>query len=127
MPSQRSQISKQDQEVITACGKLIEAGKIVREFAGEINVSLYLTLMEIGQRHYRDEEAVTSKDLMDATGYSQSTISRNIAVLSDLGTREKPGYGLIHIEHDPQDRRRQLLRLSPKGVDLCVQLAKTVR
>lgn len=127
MPFQHREITEREQELITACGKLIEVGNIVREFAGEINVSLYLTLLEIGQRHYQSVTAPTSKELIEATGYSQSTISRNIAILSDIGTKERPGYGLIRIEHDPQDRRRQILCLSDKGIDLCVKLAATIR
>ncbi|WP_453971316.1 hypothetical protein [Amorphus sp. MBR-141] len=53
--------------------------------------------------------------LTTITGYTRTTISRNSALLSELGSRTRPGYKLIEQRVDPEDRRSRLLVLTPKG------------
>lgn len=54
-----------------------------------------------------------------------SAVSRNTDWLSEQHRLGKPGLNLIHKEVDPSNRRRQILRLTPKGVKL-VKALRTI-
>lgn len=68
---------------------------------------------------------ISARALMKPLGtQTESTISRAIATLSDVGTKEIPnGLGLIELERSTEDRRRYTLRLSKKGRDLMNSIA----
>jgi len=60
---------------------------------------------------------ISARQLMEPLGtQTESTISRAIATLSDVGTKEIPkGLGLIELIRSTEDRRRYMLQLSKKG------------
>jgi DNA-binding MarR family transcriptional regulator len=63
-------------------------------------------------------EAVPMGDLIDTTGVSQSSVSRNVATLGPGISPSQPGYGLMEAYEDPYYRRRKLVRLTAKGTKL---------
>src|SRR5262245_12452258 len=69
---------------------------------------------------------ISARELMGPLGtQTESTISRAIATLSDVGTKEIPeGLGLIVLERSTEDRRRYVLRLSKKGHALMTTIVK---
>ena len=54
------------------------------------------------------------KNISKELGIAQSTVSRNCYKLSDK-IKEKPGIGLLQSFEDPMERRRKLVRLTPRG------------
>ena len=58
---------------------------------------------------------ITIKELRDRIGVASSTISRNIAFLSDSRSPGRVGLGIVHTEEDPVDRRAKRVRLTSKG------------
>ncbi|GGX91321.1 hypothetical protein GCM10007160_18530 [Litchfieldella qijiaojingensis] len=65
---------------------------------------------------------ITMKELMERTGTVQSTCSRNVSLLSEWLKHNKPGYGLVQAMEDPVERRRKIVKLTPKGERLAAQL-----
>lgn len=65
---------------------------------------------------------ITYKELTDAAGVTNSTVSRNVAALGKLDRHGKPGHDLVETAPDPREPRRNLLRLTPKGA----RVAKTL-
>src|SRR5215813_9249229 len=70
--------------------------------------------------HIAAYPGISARQLMEPLGtQTESTISRAIAILSDVGTKEIPeGLGLIELIRSTEDRRRYMLQLSKKGRDL---------
>jgi DNA-binding MarR family transcriptional regulator len=58
---------------------------------------------------------VSQRDILGSIGVSTSSVSRTLAVLSELGDRKTDGLELIKMEINPEDRRERLVHLSPKG------------
>lgn len=54
-------------------------------------------------------------DYKNMMGVSQSTVSRNVAYLSDLHWKKKPGLAVVEVFTDPHDSRFKLMRLTAKG------------
>lgn len=71
---------------------------------------------------------ITQIDLCRATGMSDATASRTIAMLTDIGSRAVEGMDLVRMTVNPEDRRVRLLSLTSKGKrlmdDLMVDLKK---
>lgn len=66
--------------------------------------------------HIARSKNVLVRDLVRATGYNQSTISRSLALLGKKPQRgEKNGLHWIDVGPDPDDPRRVVANLSPKG------------
>lgn len=65
---------------------------------------------------------VLQRQLYDELGQTDSAMSRNIALLSDIGSRYKDGLDLIRLEVDPDDRRARRLYLTRKGERLLNQI-----
>jgi DNA-binding MarR family transcriptional regulator len=58
---------------------------------------------------------ISQRQLMNEMDSNDSTISRILALLSDLGDRKSAGLDLIEMKVNPMDRRERLMFLSPKG------------
>ena len=63
---------------------------------------------------YGAVDGVSMKNISKELGLAQSTVSRNCYKLSDK-IKEKPGIGLLQSFEDPTERRRKLVRLTPRG------------
>jgi DNA-binding MarR family transcriptional regulator len=63
---------------------------------------------------YGAVDGVSMKNISKELGIAQSTVSRNCYKLSDK-IKEKPGIGLLQSFEDPMERRRKLVRLTPRG------------
>lgn len=68
-------------------------------------------------------EGVPMQDLAKAVGVAQSSVSRNVAALSEWNRHHRPGYGLVEYGEDPFNRRRKLVRLTRKGRALIRRVA----
>jgi DNA-binding MarR family transcriptional regulator len=55
------------------------------------------------------------KELAQTTGLASSSISRNVAALSDTHRGGQPGHNLLHAYEDPTNRRTKLVEVTPKG------------
>jgi DNA-binding MarR family transcriptional regulator len=60
-------------------------------------------------------EGLCMSDIGSALGFAVSTASRYFKNLSDIRSKTEPGYGLLYNYRDPQNNRRRLVVLSPKG------------
>ena len=58
---------------------------------------------------------ITVQQLMKRTKLSQASCSRNITRLSEINRHGKPGFGLIVARRDPNEPRRHVMHLTPKG------------
>jgi DNA-binding MarR family transcriptional regulator len=69
---------------------------------------------------------ITMQQLSDATGLVQSSVSRNVAMLSKYHRLGKPGYDLVEAVDDPRERRRKIVYLTPNGRKLVNQVMKAI-
>jgi DNA-binding MarR family transcriptional regulator len=60
-------------------------------------------------------------------GVSQASVSRAIAALGELHRLGKPGYNLVETHEDPEERRRKIVFLSKKGIDVMTKVVRNVR
>jgi len=58
---------------------------------------------------------VKMQDIADDLGLAQSSVSRNVAALSDWTRHRTKGHNLVEAFEDPMERRRKLVRLTTKG------------
>jgi DNA-binding MarR family transcriptional regulator len=58
------------------------------------------------------------KELVDGLGVAQSTVSRNVAMLDRINRHHEPGLDLVRASEDPNERRRKVVRLTPRGRQL---------
>jgi DNA-binding MarR family transcriptional regulator len=61
------------------------------------------------------QPGITMQQLGDETGLSQSATSRNIQTLGKWHRIGKAGYDLATAIEDPEDSRRKIMFLTPKG------------
>jgi len=75
---------------------------------------LYLEVARRGQCTYAELEEVTN--------LSHGSVSRTVSALSDVNRYGSNGYCLLETHKDPEQPRRYLVRLSPRGKALLRQL-----
>lgn len=73
------------------------------------------------------DEGITMKLLGERLDMPQSSVSRNVSVLSKWGARHKPGLDLVVTEEDPAERRRKIVRLTPKGRRMVSEFTRSVK
>lgn len=95
-----------------------------RRVSGQLITAL--TLLYVA-RHQDREGGVTTSDLSRWLGLPSATASRNSYYWAD-GTPDMPhaGYGLMAIHIDPEDRRKRILKLTPKGEAFINQLEEII-
>ncbi len=72
------------------------------------------------------QPGITSAQLADTVGISQSSVSRNTAALGEWHRLDKPGFDLIEAVDDPRERRRRIHFLTPKGRQVAVKLLEAL-
>ncbi len=58
---------------------------------------------------------ISMKELVKTTGLASSSVSRNVALLSETHIGGQPGHNLLRAYEDPMDRRTKLVELTHKG------------
>ncbi len=106
----------------TSLSKMIALGQRLSQFDVKMQVSTMLALFYIAKFQNRPD-GVTTADLQKWLGVSSAAASRNSYYWGE-GTHDMPnaGFGLIRIDMDPNDRRKRLLRLTPRGEAFVAQL-----
>jgi DNA-binding MarR family transcriptional regulator len=97
--------------------KLAKAIEHFRTFDKEIPAQVIATFLYVASH-----DDCTKVDLEKALAFSTASGSRNSDYLSDFHRLNKPGLGLIAKYRDQTNRRRQILKLTPKGRILVKQL-----
>ena len=97
--------------------KLAKAIEHFRTFDKEIPAQVIATFLYVASH-----DDCFKGDLEKALAFSTASGSRNTDYLSDFHRLNKPGLGLIAKYRDQTNRRRQILKLTPKGRILVKQL-----
>lgn len=105
-----------------AVQRLARCIKELRELNSEIQAQAVHLLLEIAI-----QPDITMSQLCVKTRLSQASCSRNVSLLSLNARHDRPGLGLVKAEEDPRERRRKIVRLTPKGEELIASLADIVR
>lgn len=58
---------------------------------------------------------ISMQDIQTATGMPSSSTTRNVQIFCELQRLGKPGHNLVETYEDLNDRRRKLVKLTPKG------------
>lgn len=92
------------------------------QYDGKMQMMTALTLLYVA-RHQDRDGGVTTNDLQRWIGIHSSSASRNTYYWGD-GTADMPnaGFNMMRIDIDPADRRRRLIRLTPRGEAFVAQL-----
>lgn len=61
------------------------------------------------------DEGCYGRDLMQQTGLTSASVSRNVAALSKYHRKGRPGHDVVLAKEDPMDRRNKQLFLTGKG------------
>lgn len=64
---------------------------------------------------YGGQEGITMQDIAEALDLAQSSVSRNVMKLSITNRYRVSGIDILEAYEDPIERRRKLVRLTPKG------------
>jgi DNA-binding MarR family transcriptional regulator len=73
----------------------------------------------------KNDRALSVTEVHTRTGYSLSAASRYVQALGKLDRRLNPGLELVSDHTDPTERRRKVLRLTPKGERVLGRIAAT--
>ena len=90
----------------------------VRDFLDQADIPMQQVLTFA---HVAHRGEIPMQELMDLTGVSQSSVSRNVEKLAS-GKPRDPGYGLLEAFEDPYYRKRKIVRLTPRGKELVAAL-----
>lgn len=104
--------------------RLILVLELFRQWNERMEVQQMLTAVHC---LYLGDAERTPKNLREILDLPSSTVSRNTAQLSDIGSAERPGYDWIRLEIDRHQRNRKLIALTPKGKKLRRMIARFLR
>lgn len=74
-----------------------------------------------------EEDGILVQDIIERVRSNKSSVSRVLAMLSDIGRREKEGLNLIRAVEDPLNRRFKRVYLTTEGAELVKDLGATMK
>lgn len=92
--------------------RLRKAIQVVRDAYPDMPMQtlyVFLTVSEMGPGPVRQT------DLLNATGMTGGSLSRNISILDEWAWTRRPGLKLVSTQVDLMDRRQRLISLTRKG------------
>lgn len=103
---------------------LLKFGTIASEYFGNDRfewqtMRIFLTLLTHGGE-------MPQQEIEKVTGWAQSSVSRNIAMLGIGVSMDKPGANLVESYEDPAWRRRKIVRLTARGKALAEKIANLI-
>lgn len=101
------ELSKEDRRALR---KVLELLATFRELDSEMQMQQAVTLLTIAL-----EEGISLVELTEKTQQASSSTSRNVAALSSVHRKGKPGHGLVLNREDPFNRRLKQHILTPQG------------
>ena len=93
---------------------LVRAMSRLRNLHVDMSITQVMALFMIA-----DRPGITQRDLHTLLGTTDSASSRIVALLSDIGSRNVQGMGLVEMKVNLEDRRERNLYLTRKGRLLC--------
>lgn len=90
---------------------MLDAIQVFRQVDSEIQAQTVAILLYIAVKR----KPVLMQELSDALGISQASVSRNVAVWSNLHWKQKPGHNLVESWENPENRRQKFVDLTQKG------------
>lgn len=60
-------------------------------------------------------EGLSVKELAERANIGMASASRYVAEFSKIGGRGREGYGFVDASEDPLERRKKIIKLTPKG------------
>lgn len=106
---------------LNALAVIEEVIKRFRDFDLEMQMQTAQTFIAVAM-----QPGITMKELSEKVGISQASCSRNVSALSRTHRLNKPGMDLIVAAEDPMERRRKIVKLTPKGQRLAEALTKLI-
>ena len=100
---------------------LIQVIRAFRNVDSEMPAQMAHCLLEVALR-----PGLNMRQLEEATGLSQSSASRNIQTLGKWHRDRRPGYDRVESVEDPEDTRRKIMFLTPKGRQLVADVLSAV-
>ena len=114
----KEKLTQEDRKVIL---KLLQVLSKFRELDAEMQMPQAVTLLTVALN-----EGISLSDLTERTRQATSSASRNVASLSTVHRKGKPGHGLVLNREDPFERRKKQHVLTPKGRSFVDQLIEIV-
>jgi DNA-binding MarR family transcriptional regulator len=90
--------------------RMLAALRRLRDRHGDMTILQAMCFLRIAQ-----EQGINQRELYSDLGMADSSASRILALLSDIGGRNKIGLDLISLETDKKNRRQHILKLTSKG------------
>lgn len=95
--------------------------ELFRALRVEMPIQVPLVFLMIAQR-----KGISASELCHRTGLSQSSVSRNVSVLTKEGKRGEPGLGLVIKTIDPTNTRAHAFHLTKDGRAMAARLAEVL-
>lgn len=106
---------------LNALAVIEEVLKRFRDFDQEMQMQTAQTFIAVAM-----QPGITMKELSEKVGISQASCSRNVSALSRVHRLNKPGMDLVVAAEDPMERRRKVVKLTPKGQRLAETLKQVI-
>ena len=87
----------------------------------EMPIQMTKTYIQVALAH---PEPALMSEMANILGLAQSSVSRNVAALSNWNRHRVVGHDLVTARENPMDRRQKLVTLTAKGVKLREAIGK---
>lgn len=99
-----------DPSTSPALFKLLRVTEKCRELATNMEAQTLQCLLLVAVK-----PGIRQAELVELVGLAPSSVSRNVAMLSEIFRPGIPGLGLVHSYIDPNNRRNRIIELTEKG------------
>lgn len=110
-----------DQQSKIALSKALQILEVFRAIDPDMLMGEAVSFLMIAQGE-TPEGGISVTDLSNKGGFALSSASRYVQSLGKMDRHRRPGFEIVSDEVDPMERRKKILRCTPKGRRIVTQL-----
>lgn len=118
--------SSEKSDTKISISRALQVLEVFRAIDPDMPMGTAVSFLMIADGETADGGGLSVTELSNKGGFALSSASRYVQALAEMDRHRRPGHDLVSDHVDPMERRRKVLKLTPKGKRVLTQIRNVI-